>query len=286
MKSIRLRSPSKINIFLRVLGKRLDGYHEIETLFQQTDFADEVILRRIRGGKSLDVLGAPEIQSEDNIVFRAVKWLESLSCQSFDVKIELHKNIPIASGLGGGSSNAAATIVGIKELFDLDWLDLDAISPLTAVLGADVPFFFHGGSAIGEGIGENLTQVCVEKPDNILLVNPGFPVSTAKVFEKISKTLTGKMKPGILRGLFGESRDVRDFLHNDLQTIAERMYPPISSALNVLRGIGIEKPLMSGSGPTIFGLLDEAPLKSQLQAFPKSWKVIVTRPAKRGITIN
>jgi len=286
MKSLRIISPAKINLFLRVLGKRPDGYHDIETLFQEIDLADEIILRQTRGGKSLKVHGAPEIQTDENIVFRALKWLESLSCQRFDVEIELRKNIPIAAGLGGGSSNAAAVILGVKKLFDLDWLDLNSIMPLTAAIGADVPFFFHGGAAMGEGVGEKLKRVFIEAPDKIILVNPGFPVSTAGIFREISKTLTEERRPGILQGLYGESRDARSFLHNDLQKVAECLHPMISETLDALRRVGIEKPLMSGSGPTVFGFLDEEIPESQFMTFPKSWKVIVTRPVKKGITID
>jgi len=177
-------------------------------------------------------------------------------------------------------------ILGVKKLFDLDWLDLNSIMPLTAAIGADVPFFFHGGAAMGEGVGEKLKRVFIEAPDKIILVNPGFPVSTAGIFREISKTLTEERRPGILQGLYGESRDARSFLHNDLQKVAERLHPMISETLDALRRVGIEKPLMSGSGPTVFGFLDEEIPEPQFMTFPKSWKVIVTRPVKKGITID
>jgi 4-diphosphocytidyl-2-C-methyl-D-erythritol kinase len=286
MKSLRLRSPAKINLFLRVLGKRPDGYHEIETVFQEIDLADEIILRQSGGGKSLKVEGAPEIETDSNLVFKALKWLEGLSCQSFDVDIELRKNIPLAAGLGGGSSNAAALILGMKRLFDLEWLDIEAIMPVAATVGADVPFFFFGGSAIGEGIGERLTRIFLDQPPKILLVNPGFPVSTAGIFKEISKTLTGAMRPGILHGLYGEGRDARNFLHNDLQTVAERLHPGISDVLEAIRGVGIDKPVMSGSGPTVFGFIENDIEESRLGRFPKPWKVIIARPEKKGITID
>ncbi len=286
MKTIRLRSPSKINLFLRVLGKRPDGYHEIETLFQEIDLADEIVITRKDAVTSLRVIGAPELETDDNIIFKALKWLETLSGRRFDVEIELRKKIPVAAGLGGGSSNAAATILGIRSLFDLDWLDLDAIIPLTAAIGADVPFFFNGGAAIGEGVGEKLTSVFIEQPDDILLVNPGFPVSTARIFGEVSKTLTGEMRAGILQRLYGESHDARSFLYNDLQTIAERLHPSISSVMDALRGVGIENPLMSGSGPTVFGFFDRKTRCSQFSNFPKTWKVILTRPSKMGVSID
>ncbi len=286
MKKIRVRSPSKINLFLRVLGKRPDGYHEIETLFQEIDIADEIVMKQTDRGTSIRVIGVPELQTSDNIVYKALNWLETLSGRRFDVEIELRKKIPVAAGLGGGSSNAAATILGIKSLFDLDWLDLDAIIPLTAAIGADVPFFFHGGAAIGEGIGEKLTSIFIEQSDRILLVNPGFPVSTARIFREMSKTLTGEMRPGILQRLYKESRDPRSFLYNDLQTVAERLHPAISSVVDALRGVGIENPLMSGSGPTVFGFVGRETCDSQFSVFPKSWRVMLTRPEKKGVTID
>ena len=286
MNSIKLRSPAKINLFLRVLGRRPDGYHEIETLFQEIELADEMILRETRGKTTLKVFGAPELETGDNIIFKALEWIESLCGRSFNLEINLHKKIPVAAGLGGGSSNAAALISGVKKLFDLEWLDLDALSPLTASIGADVPFFFHGGSAIGQGIGEKLTRVFLEGPDEIILVNPGFAVSTAKIFGEISKSLTGKMRKGILSGLYGESRDARSLLHNDLQPVAERLHPGISLALTALRRAGIEKPLMSGSGPTVFGFSDDNTFDPQSLMLSKFWKVWKTRPGKKGITVD
>jgi len=245
-----------------------------------------MILRETRGKTSLKVFGAPELESGENIIFKSLRWIESLSGRSFNLEIDLHKKIPVAAGLGGGSSNAATFILGVKKLFDLDWLDLDALSPLTASIGADVPFFFHGGSAIGQGIGEKLTRVFLEEPDEIILVNPGFAVSTAKIFGEISKSLTGKMRKGILSGLYGESRDARSLLHNDLQPVAERLHPGISLALTALRRAGIEKPLMSGSGPTVFGLSDDNTFDPQSLMLLKFWKVWKTRPGKKGITVD
>ncbi|MGC8660648.1 MAG: 4-(cytidine 5'-diphospho)-2-C-methyl-D-erythritol kinase, partial [Desulfomonilaceae bacterium] len=263
-----------------------DGYHEIETLFQEIDLADEILLKQSNKGTSLRVYGAPEIETEDNIVFKALKWLEKLIGRTFDVQIELHKNVPVAAGLGGGSGNAAAIIIGIKALFDLDWLDLDAIVPLTSTIGADVPFFFQGGTAIGEGLGEKLTPVFIDQPGQILLVNPGFPVSTAKIFAQVSKTLTGEMRPGILQGLYGEGSDLRSFLYNELQSIAEREHPSIHKVMDALRNLGVENPLMSGSGPTVFGFIDKKIEDSEFSDFPKSWRVILTKPVKHGVTIN
>jgi 4-diphosphocytidyl-2-C-methyl-D-erythritol kinase len=286
MNSIKLRSPAKINLFLRVLGRRSDGYHEIETLFQEIELADEIILRETSGKTKLKVFGAPELESGDNIIFKALKWIESFSGRKFNLEIDLYKKIPVAAGLGGGSSNAAAFIVGVKKLFDLHWLDLDVVAPLTASIGADVPFFLYGGSAIGEGIGEKLTRVCLELPDEVILVNPGFPVSTAKIFGEIPKTLTGEMRKGILTRLYGESTDARSFLHNDLQPVAERLHPGISEALTALRRAGIKEPLMSGSGPTVFGFSDGGTFDPQSLMVSRPCKVWKTRPVKKGITVD
>lgn len=286
MHSIRLRSPAKINLFLRVLGRRSDGYHEIETLFQEIDLADEIILKQTRGKTTLNVFGAPELEITGNIIFKALKWIESLCGCSFRLEIDLHKNIPLAAGLGGGSSNAAAIIFGVKKLFELEWLDIDAISPLTASIGADVPFFLHGGSAIGEGIGERLTRVFLEMPEEMFLVNPGFPVSTLEIFSEVSKTLTGNMKEGILKRLYAENRDARNFLHNDLQPVAKRLHPGISNVLSALRRAGIEKPLMSGSGPTVFGFSTDKTHNLQSLMAATAWKVWKTRPSGKGITVD
>ncbi|MFH0957139.1 MAG: 4-(cytidine 5'-diphospho)-2-C-methyl-D-erythritol kinase [Pseudomonadota bacterium] len=286
MKSVRLRSPAKINIFLRVLGRRPDGYHEIETLFQEIELADEIILKKTKGRTTLKVFGSPELETGDNIIFKALDWIESMCGRRFNLEILLHKNIPVAAGLGGGSSNAAALICGVKKLFDLEWLDTDCLSPSAFSIGADVPFFLHGGSAIGEGIGEKLTLVSLEGPEQVILINPGFPVSTAMIYCEISKTLTEKMRKGILKRLYGESRDSRRFLHNDLQPVAERLHPDISEALTALRLAGIEAPLMSGSGPTVFGFCEDDTFDPKSLMLSKPWSVWKTRLAKKGIIVD
>ena len=141
----------------------------------------------------------------------------------------LRKRIPVAAGLGGGSSNAAATLVAIRELFDLKGVSVLDMQRGAALLGADVPFFLVGGTAIGLGIGEVLKPVKMNLDFRVLLINPGFSVSTAEIFSAFSKTLTVSKKEATLSGLFDQGVELSKLLINDLQDIAESIYPEIKS---------------------------------------------------------
>ncbi|MEJ2717546.1 MAG: 4-(cytidine 5'-diphospho)-2-C-methyl-D-erythritol kinase, partial [Deltaproteobacteria bacterium] len=174
MKSLRVRTPAKINLYLRILGSRPDGYHDLETLFQAIDLHDQLIISETAGGSRLEVPGHPALENNDNLIMRALRWIERRSGRRVSVNVQLQKRIPVSAGLGGGSSDAAATILGIQALYDLE-LGTDDLIRDAGELGADVPFFLVGGSAIGEGIGEQLTRVSIPLDYGLVLVHPGFP---------------------------------------------------------------------------------------------------------------
>lgn len=286
MSTIRLRTPAKINIYLSVLNRRADNYHELETLFQAIELYDELVIRKKKGKSKLFVRNSPELQGDDNLIYKALKWVENRCEVRLEVEIELDKQIPVAAGLGGGSSDAAATILGLRELFNLSELSDEIISQGALSLGADVPFFLTGGAAIGEGIGERLTPFNLKCDYNILLVNPGFLVSTAEIFSAYSRTLTVNKKKGTLRGLLDRGVALSELLHNDLQQVAETMYPEIGSIRETFVHKGMTDVLMTGSGPTVFALGESDELKAVMGSFDQKYRVLLIRPSSRGVLID
>jgi len=285
MKSIRVRTPAKVNLFLRVLRGRPDGYHDIESLFQAIDLEDELIIEKIQGTSVLEAPGFPNLENEENLIIKAVRWIERETDAKLQVRIRLNKIIPIAAGLGGGSTDAAAALMGICSLFNLQ-LPEEAIYRGARTLGADVPFFLKGGSAVGEGVGDVLTPVDLPLDYGLLLVNSGFPVSTAAVYREYSASLTGMVGTGKLWTRIREHQDLASLLYNDLQAPAERLHPEISEVRIFLEGAGLKKSLMSGSGPTIFGIGDPGELSGIRELVPKRWHAFLVRPVKRGLIMD
>ncbi len=287
MRSVRLRTPAKINLFFRVLGSRADGYHEIESLFQAIDLCDELVINETRGPSTLEVPGRPELEIQDNLVWRALRWIEKQIGSRLSVSMRLTKNIPVAAGLGGGSSDGAAALLGIRTLFDLELSDDDLFQGALR-LGADAPFFLMGGAAIGEGIGEQLTPVELPTDYGIVLVNPGFPVSTRTIYSEFHKTLTGPSKQSKLRRILTKARDPRHLLHNDFQPIVERLHPTVKQIRLRLEHAGVPRALMTGSGPTVFGLYDSETdrLEKARTRLPDRWLSFVAKPLDKGIATD
>jgi 4-diphosphocytidyl-2-C-methyl-D-erythritol kinase len=285
MRSLRVSAPAKINLFLRVLGRRPDGYHNLETLFQEIDLSDELIFRETIGETSLEVPGHTDLENRDNLVIKALRWIENRIEHKLHVAITLRKEIPSAAGLGGGSSDAAATLKGIASFFGLD-LGPEDLAVAAISLGADVPFFLTGGAAVGEGVGEKLTPVNLPNDYELLLVNPGFPVSTAAIFREYSKILTANTREGRLWPVLHSTRSVRDLLHNDLQSVAERLHPEISEVLREMERSGLRDSLMTGSGPTVFGLAQPGEIGRTKAGHFEKWTKIVARPSNHGIVID
>ncbi|MEW6138682.1 MAG: 4-(cytidine 5'-diphospho)-2-C-methyl-D-erythritol kinase [Thermodesulfobacteriota bacterium] len=285
MKRLRARAPAKINLYLKVLGARDDGYHELETVFQAVDLQDELIIEEGSGPAVLDVPGFPDLEAESNLVVRALRWLEAECGSPLPVRMRLTKRIPVAAGLGGGSSNAAAALLGISTLYGLG-LQGEKLLKGAASLGADVSFFLFGGTAVGEGIGERITRVHLSTDYGLLLVNPGFQVSTAAVYREYSESLTGALTQGTVWNSLRKLRRVEDILHNDLQAPAETLYPMIAEARATLVGEGLPKALMSGSGPTVFGIGDSDRLAHIEARLPGNWRTFITGPIEAGILLD
>jgi 4-diphosphocytidyl-2-C-methyl-D-erythritol kinase len=281
MKRVHIKTPAKINLFLRVLERRPDGYHNIETIFQAVDLQDELIIERTSDPSILTVPGYSNLENEENLVIKAIRRLELQIGYDLPTKIQLNKNIPIAAGLGGGSTNAAAALIAVCSLFNLD-LSEEAIYELARSLGADVPFFLNGGSAVGRGVGDVLAPIDLPVDYSILLVNPGFDVSTAAVYQKLSSSLTGPALDGKLSTVIQEHQHLEDLLHNDLQAVAEGLYPEISEVRIFLRRNGLKKTLVSGSGPTVFAIGASDQLSRVAGFLPGKWRAWIVNPIKHG----
>ena len=264
-----LEAPAKINLFLQVTDRRPDGYHLLETLMQKVSLYDEIKLRMCAAGIPLrcSVDGTPE--NKPTPVYRAAAlFLQATrgrrGGREFGVDITLTKRIPVAAGLGGGSSDAAATLNGLNKLYEYGCSTVE-LAEIGLQLGADVPFFLADApAAFATGIGEILQPVEPLCGYSVLLVNPGFPVSTRWVYQSFALTKkenTSNLKnsqEGILgpfaRNGSAQTIPQRTFLLNDLETVTVSRYPEVGRLKEELLLNGAERALMSGSGPTVFGL--------------------------------
>jgi 4-diphosphocytidyl-2-C-methyl-D-erythritol kinase len=260
-----IAAPAKINLFLQVTGRRPDGYHELVSLMQKLRLADTLVVQLIDGGVSLTCSDPDLPVDESNLAWRAAHhFFRETGCRC-GATISLEKKIPVAAGLGGGSSDAASVLLALNHLCD-SCLTEDELADLGFPLGADVPFFVRAApAALARGIGERLTPAHCLHPGPVLLVNPGFPVSTKWAYENLA--LTSEGNPYILapdsaylnNGYFGSgSIDIEaagvSFFVNDLESVTIARYPEIGRIKESLLAFGARVALMSGSGPTVFGL--------------------------------
>ncbi|HPL62663.1 MAG TPA: 4-(cytidine 5'-diphospho)-2-C-methyl-D-erythritol kinase [Syntrophales bacterium] len=255
------KSPAKINLYLEVLGKRRDGYHEIASLMQEISLCDEMVF--LPGGRDIRLNCPGGILPEDgrNLVFKAASLLFSHVGASPGIEIEIRKNIPLAAGLGGGSSNAATALKALNEIFDFG-LGPEDLAKIGVKTGADVPFFILGKAAWALGIGEKLLPAEDVPPMWLVLVNPGFEVSTREVYQGLNLGLTKDIiQFSIPR--FLTLQDLAGGLRNDLERVTLRNHPELLDIKKSLVRHGALGALMSGSGPTVFGVFAE---KEQAEA--------------------
>ncbi|MCF8055201.1 MAG: 4-(cytidine 5'-diphospho)-2-C-methyl-D-erythritol kinase [Desulfocapsa sp.] len=282
-------APAKVNLSLHVLGKRSDGYHELDTVMQKLDLADTIKIQRL--SEPTIQLSCPDSdlpENDTNLVWKAAAAFLRETCleKESGVSIILEKNIPVAAGLGGGSSDAGIVLVTLNHLFGAN-LSEETLIRLGSPLGADVPFFVvpHCSVRAG-GIGDRMKPVPALTGFSLLLVNPGFSVSTAWVYGNF--TLTRADKDSNL----SDSRENADTLagfsplYNDLETVTIEHYPEIAAIKRFLLDNGASDALMSGSGPTVFGLFpdrangDESDLQRCAALLVEKYGrgVFVTRP--------
>lgn len=252
---IRKLSPAKINLYLKVLRKRKDGYHDIATLMQRISLYDEMIFSPAESGITVSCPDSLIPENEENIAFRAASAIFSHgSCRS-GVHITIKKKIPVAAGLGGGSSNAATTLMTLNEMLNMHYTK-EELMKMGSMVGADVPFFIFEKSAWATGIGDHLQSAENIPPLWFVLINPCFEISTKMVYENLNFRLTKRALKYTCPSLYTVDDLVRG-LYNDLERIALDLYPILQDLKDQLLRHGARGVLMSGSGPTVFGIFSE-----------------------------
>lgn len=277
--TLTLLSPAKVNLMLDVLGKREDGYHEIESIMTRVSIFDEVLLHVEEGGGLEVTCTGPAPSGEGNIAYKAAFEILNRYPGRARVKVEIKKNIPVAAGLGGGSSNAATVLLGLNRMLGTG-LSRDELMKIGARLGADVPFFVFEKPAIARGIGEMLEEIALPKLWFVLM-NPNIPVSTADVYRGLN------LKIGLTKRRFDISmtnfnsgiEGVAGIFRNDLEDVAIRMHPEIGFVKEDLLSAGALRALMSGSGATVFGLFANKARAEEafdhLSSRHRDWRIFV-----------
>lgn len=253
MSTITLRSPAKINLCLSVLARRPDGYHDVEMLMQMVGLFDEVTVSLGGPGISVSCDSVAVPSGEGNIAWKAATELLRVSGSKAGLGIEIKKTIPVAAGLGGGSGNAAAVLAATNNLLGLGF-DRGGLAEIGARIGMDVPFFFFGPTALARGRGEIVTELPPLPQIGVLLVNPGFETSTAWVYKNLNLGLTKKLDCNKISRL--NIRTIAKGLQNDLETVTSAAHPVIGRIKEALLAQGALGALMSGSGPTVFGIFE------------------------------
>ncbi|MBF0191120.1 MAG: 4-(cytidine 5'-diphospho)-2-C-methyl-D-erythritol kinase [Magnetococcales bacterium] len=248
-------APAKVNLALRVVGRREDGYHRLESLMVFFPLYDQLEITPVAGGAlELDCQPAVTGSPEENLVLRAARLLARATGVGHGARIKLLKRIPDGAGLGGGSSDAALTLLALNRLWGLN-LGLETLIELGVSLGADIPFFLGGRSALVEGVGERLTPCPHPLSGAMVLLFPGQGVATRQVFQALSGRHPHRERP---LGMPGADANLADWLENDLEIPAMELLPQIAQARAALLEAGAGAALMTGSGSTVFGLFPDA----------------------------
>lgn len=265
MNSLTLRSPSKINLYLRVTGRRSNGYHELVTLFHRISLFDQMELRKKKAGFDLKCSNPNLACDETNLITKAYRLLKQFVPDLPGVSVKLIKKIPLAAGLGGGSGNAATFLLGMNKLYQLK-LSRKKLVQVGKKLGADVAFFLYEvNQALGLELGDKIKPWPVKKGLNFILVISDKGLSTKMVYQNLPKklpsvSLTKEMSTvRILRKLLDRKdfKQTSQFLINDLESVAISLRPSIQKTIRRLKQVGLNYVRMSGSGPTVFAILSD-----------------------------
>ena len=260
MDSVVIKAMAKVNLGLDVLRRRENGYHDVKMIMQTVNIYDTLTLSKKGDAQIVITTNTGELPlNEDNLIYKAAKLLFERTGKEAGVSIHLDKQIPIAAGMAGGSTDAAATLLGLNELYDLG-LNKEELAEIGVKIGADVPYCIYGGTCLSEGIGEVLTKL-PDTPDcYVVVAKPGIGVSTKFVYENLHIE-TVKDHPdidGMIEAIREGSLDgVVKKMENVLETVTIKRYPEIETMKNCLLENGAENALMSGSGPTVFGIVKE-----------------------------
>ncbi|MEA2040044.1 MAG: 4-(cytidine 5'-diphospho)-2-C-methyl-D-erythritol kinase [Thermodesulfobacteriota bacterium] len=253
--SSRVQAPAKLNIRLKVTGRRPDGYHELVSIMVPVTLFDHLELTVIPQRRiTLTCQGLfPVPANTDNLAYRAAAAFFSLTNIRPGLSIRLAKNIPVAAGLGGGSSDASSTLMGLNRMWS-NPLTSQQLAELAVGLGADVPFFLKSRPCIATGIGEVLEPISNWPQFRYVIVTPDLHVSTSWVYENVKIGLTDNEYESIIKILGKESPDLTKILENDLEAVTSSHFPVIHTIKKALMDAGAEGVLMSGSGPSVFGI--------------------------------
>jgi len=262
-------APAKVNLFLHIVGRRDDGYHELQSVFMLIDWCDYLHFERLDNGAIERVDSTPGELPEDDLCVRAARALRQATGCAHGVRITLDKRLPTQAGLGGGSSDAASTLLALNRLWGLN-LRRDALARIGLTLGADVPFFIGGRHAWVEGIGERLTPIELPR-GHLVLVKPPGGASTPRIFAEPS--LNRNTKTATIQGFAanGTLDSLMAFGHNDLEPVARALCPEVGEAIHWLADQGLSG-RMTGSGTAVFAPCDR---NQVLSPAPASWQVRV-----------
>lgn len=284
MNQITIKSPAKVNLYLEVKDLREDGYHNIETIFQKINLCDEITLSEISSGIRLVCNNRDVPTDHNNLAYRAVVLLKGMVRRLPGLEIRIKKKIPVAGGLGGGSSNAASVLLGVKSLCQIN-VSQDKLMELGKKLGADVPFFISGfNTALGTGRGDEIVPLVNNLKLWLVLVNPGVKISTKDIYGSLSLKI----------GLTKDKRDVKILsralqagdlniackaLYNRLEDVVTKRYDMVSQVKDRLNNFGARGVLMSGSGPTVYGITAtrEEAMRLRNKITSEGWGVFIAR---------
>jgi len=268
-------APAKLNLFLHITGQREDGYHLLQTIFQFLDYSDELFFELSENNLIQLETSFEGLAAEDNLIYKAAKLVQERLKEPKGVSIRIDKKLPMGGGLGGGSSNAATTLVALNELWDAG-IGLDDLAIMGLSLGADVPVFVRGCAAWAEGVGENLTPVVLDEPWVVVVV-PSVSVSTQKIFSH--KSLTRDQ----------QAITIRDFLGglpvgNICEEIVTKAYPEVANALEFLDTTQPQgSARMTGTGSCVFAMYpSESGAKNALAKMPEEWQGFIAKTCNQS----
>ena len=281
MQTVKLKSYAKVNIGLKIFDKRVDGYHDISTVFQEIDLYDEITISKSSNNALEFYSNVDWLKNDRNnlcvIAYNSIKNLYDIG----GVDINIVKNISRGSGLGSGSSNAAAVIKGLRKIFSLKATDTE-LEKISAEIGADVPFFIRGATQIGEGIGEKLSDIKCKIDGLFLIITPDIPIDTKWAYSQFKNVLDNAASSTKFSDSFcGKtiSLDTIKFFENDFESVVFPTYPEIGAIKSELIALGAKFASLSGSGSTVFGIFDDnARINKAFSHFSPMHKTHIAHP--------
>ncbi len=271
---ISLKSYAKINLSLQVLDKLEDNYHQIRTVFSEIDLFDVLNFTLTKKSEIKVLSNIVSLKQEDNLIYKIAVFIKDNYRVKNGVIIDLKKNIPIAAGLGGGSSNAAMTIIALSDIFDLN-LSESELHKIAEKFGSDINFFLKGGTALGIDRGQNIQTMDFIEIDNILLINPGFGVSSKEAYQNVIESEKDWNN-------FQNTLDIR-YAFNDLEKGVVKLYPEIGEIIADCKKIGAINSILSGSGATVIGFFENKTTIKKAKEFfhKKGYWVKITKTIRR-----